>query len=155
MERIPTMGAYKQQSLIGPILPPNMPANRPSLAGGIRIHPIRHSARQPNFVSRLGLQLRKTPSAPLAVGLAAFDGNLLRPSALGSMTDSLQPLHANHRVWLRDGLAHTVRRVCVQPSFSSHQSPQIRFGSTSALRLQRTSSTGSTHLARCLRCPPG
>jgi len=102
MEPIPTMGAYKQQSLIGLILPSNMLANRPSLACVIRSHPNRHSERQPDFVSRLGLPLRKTPSAPLTVGLAAFDGNLLRLSALGSITDSLQPLHTYHRVWLHE-----------------------------------------------------
>ena len=138
------MGAHKQQPIVGPILPPDMPANGASLAGIIRIHPNRHATRQTGFVRGLGLHIRNPPTAHLAVDLAPFHRSLLRVPTLGSIADILQPLQTHHRAWLRDGLTHTVRGIRVQPPFSQRQLPQNRLGSASALRLQRTACTGGT-----------
>lgn len=138
------LGTHKQQPMIGPILLPDMSANWARLAGIIRIYPNRYATRQPGFVCGFGLYIRKTPTAHFAIGLAPSHRSFLRVPTLGAIADVFQPLQTHHRVWLRDGLAHTVRGIRVQPSFSQYQLSQNGFGPASALRLQRTPCTGDT-----------
>ena len=56
------MGTNEQQAVIGSILPSGGPAHRAPLTGVIRIHPNRHTTRQPGCIRGFGLHIRKAPN---------------------------------------------------------------------------------------------
>ena len=98
MEKIVTVLADEQQSLVGPIGITRMPTHRASLAGVVGIHFDCHRPMQEGFIGDHAVQFGKGPFGRGSVSLSLLLARLfamLAPRAFADVCQVLQPESAH------------------------------------------------------------